>query len=145
MPIRLPNGCHPTLNKPYKSGWGARVADLFYDTCNNSNPTSMLITAAGNNKFMNGSQKVSQYSVTSTGAISLASFGSNYGDAKNNPDGPYLHNSAGERLTALEGIMQYSHAHILEKEYSKVVSSALENEAIINEAIKAENNTRPRL
>ncbi len=125
-------------DKPYKSGWGARVAELYNDTWNVNSPTSMLITAAGNNQFMNGSSKVSQYSVASTGAISLASFGSNYSNALNNLNGTYLNNSAGERLKALEGIMQYSHAHILEEGYSEVVRSALANEAIINEAIKVE-------
>ncbi|MFC5049570.1 DUF1501 domain-containing protein [Rubritalea spongiae] len=124
-------------DKPYTSGWGARVADLYNDTWNLQSQTSMLITAAGNNQFMNGSADTSQYSVTSTGAISLTSFGTNYGNALNT-DGSYKSNATGERLKALERIMQYSHAHILEEGYSEVVRSARENEAIIVEAIQAE-------
>ncbi|MGJ8672507.1 DUF1501 domain-containing protein [Rubritalea sp.] len=124
-------------DKPYTSGWGARVADLYNDTWNLQSQTSMLITAAGNNQFLNGSAGTSQYSVTSTGAISLTSFGTNYSNALNT-DGSYRSSSTGERLKALERIMQYSHAHILEEGYSEVVRSARENEAIILEAIQVE-------
>ena len=61
-------------DKPYTSGWGARVADLYDSSWNPQSQSSMLITAAGNNQFLNGGD-VNQYSVTSSGAISLASFG----------------------------------------------------------------------
>lgn len=129
-------------DKPYTSGWGARVADLYNDTWNLHSQTSMMITAAGNNQFMNGSPNVNQYTVTSTGAISLASFG--YGSDRYQSaltgEGNYRKNSAGERLKALEGIMQYSHAHILEEGYSEVVRSARANEAVISEAIQVEQN-----
>ena len=123
----------------YTSGWGARVAELYNDTWNLHSQTSMLITAAGNNQFMNGSPKISQYSVASTGAISLTSFGTNYSSALN-PNGSYRGTSAGERLKALESIMQYSHAHILEEGYSEVVRSARANEAVISEAVQVEQN-----
>lgn len=123
-------------DKPYTSGWGARVADLYHDTWNTNSQTSMLITAAGNNQFMNGS-RLNQYSVASAGSISLAGFGTNYEGALN-ADGSYKTNSTGQRFKALERIVQYSHAHILEEEYNQVLRSARANETIINEAIKAE-------
>jgi len=123
-------------DKPYESGWGARVADLYHDTWNELNPTSMLITAAGTNQFMNGGYN-SQYSVTSTGAISLAGFGTNYASALDG-SGNYLGTSQGNRLKALEKIMQYSHAHIIEEGYSQVIQSARENESVISEAIAVE-------
>ena len=119
-------------DKPYVSGWGARVADLYHSTWNPASQTSMLITAAGNNQLMNGGG-VPQYSVTSAGAISLASFGTHYGNALN-PDGSYKTGAAGQRLKALERIMNYSHAHLLEEGYSTVVRRARENEAIVTEA-----------
>ena len=96
----------------------------------------MLITAAGNNQFMSGGG-LNQYSVASAGSISLAGFGTNYGSALNE-DGSYKTNSTGQRFKALERIVQYSHAHILEEEYNQVLRSARANETIINEAIKAE-------
>jgi uncharacterized protein (DUF1501 family) len=122
-------------DKPYVSGWGSRVADLYHDTWNMNSQTSMMITASGNNQFMNGGI-VNPYSVTSSGSISLANFGSNYNSALN-PDGSYKTSSTGKRFEALERIMQYSHAHILEEGYSEVVRSARANEAIINDAILA--------
>lgn len=125
-------------DRPYGSGWGARVADLYHDTWNVGNPTSMLITAAGTNQFMNGGFN-SQYSVTSSGSISLAGFGTNYSDALNG-SGSYLNTPQGNRLKALEKIMQYSHAHIIEEGYGEVVRSARENEGVIAEAIAVENS-----
>ena len=122
-------------DKPYISGWGARVAELYHDAWNINSQTSMMITAAGNNQFMSGSS-VSPFSVTSSGSISLAGFGTNYASALNT-DGSYKTNSTGRRFEALERIMQYSHAHILEEGYGEVVRSARANETIINEAIAA--------
>lgn len=119
-------------DKPYTSGWGSRVADLYHSSWNPDSQTSMLITAAGNNQFMNGGE-VPQYSVTSAGAISLASFGSHYGSALE-ADGSYKTNSTGQRLKALERIMNYSHTHLLEEGYSTVVRRARENEAVVTEA-----------
>jgi len=124
-------------DKPYTSGWGARVADLYNDTWNPLSQTSMLITAAGNNQFLNGSPAVNPFSVTSTGAISLTGFGGNYDNALNE-DGSYKTNSTGTRLQALERIIQYSHAHILEEGYRGVVQSARANEAVIAEAVRVE-------
>jgi uncharacterized protein (DUF1501 family) len=123
-------------DKPYTSGWGARVADLYHDTWNPQSQTSMLITAAGNNQFMNGSTAAVQYSVTSSGAISLAGFGNSsgpYGGALEE-DGSYKNSTTGKRLQALERIMAYSNANILENGYSTVVQRARENEAVVTEA-----------
>lgn len=122
-------------DQPYRSGWGARVADLYHSSWNPDSQTSMLITAAGNNQFMNGGS-LSQYSVTSAGAISLAGFsggGTPYGNALES-DGSYRNNSTGNRLQALEKIMAYSHAHVLEDGYNTVVQRARENEAVVTEA-----------
>ncbi len=125
-------------DKPFTSGWGARVAELYNDTWNTNSQTSMLITAAGNNQFMSGSG-LNQYSVASSGSISLAGFGANYSGALNE-DSSYKTNSTGQRFKALERIVQYSHAHILEEGHNEVLRSARANETIINEAIKAETN-----
>ena len=100
-------------DKPYTSGWGARVADLYHDAWNPNSQTSMLITAGGSNQFMNGGL-TKQFTVTSSGAISLAGFGNPYENALNT-DNSYKTNASGQRLQALERIMQYSHAHILEE------------------------------
>lgn len=122
-------------DQPYRSGWGARVADLYHANWNPQSQTSMLITAAGNNQLMNGGG-LPQYSVTSAGAISLAGFNNGSGPYGNafNSDGSYQNNSTGNRLKALERIMAYSHANILEDGYNTVVQRARENEAVVTEA-----------
>lgn len=127
-------------DQPYTSGWGARVAELYNDTWNPQSATSMMITAAGNNQFQNGSVNVPQYSVTSTGAVSLAGYGTNYGNALN-PDGSYnLGGTAGRRLKALESIMAYSHGTLVENSYASVVTRAREAEGIISDAIQEVDN-----
>ena len=123
-------------DQPYTSGWGARVADLYNDTWNEFSQTSMLITAAGSNRFQGGGQN-SQYAVSSTGAISLAGFGTNYGNAVDG-NGDYKTTSTGNRFKAFERIMQYSQGHIIEEAYNEVIRSARKNEALINEAMAVE-------
>ncbi len=121
-------------DKAFTSGWGGRVADLVHDTMNPDSAISMLITAAGNNDFMvSPGGSVPQYSVSSTGAISISSFGTNYANALE--DGAYRTNSTGQRLKAMEQIMAYSHAHILEKGYNASVRRARESEAKVSEAL----------
>ncbi len=121
-------------DKAFSSGWGGRVADLINDTSNPDSEISMMITASGNNQFMvSPGGSIPQYSVSSTGAISLASYGSNYSNALNE-DGSYRTNATGQRLRALEEIMAYSHAHILEKGYNTAVRRARESEAKVANA-----------
>lgn len=120
-------------DQDYTSGWGARVADLYHAAWNPQTATSMLITAAGNNQFLNGSTTVPQYTVTSTGAVSLAGFGTNYGNALDG-NGAYKNNSNGRRLEALERIMAYSHSNLIENSYATIVKRARESEAVIAEA-----------
>ena len=127
-------------DQPYTSGWGARVAELYHDTWNPQSATSMLITAAGNNQFQNGSISVPQYSVTSTGAVSLAGYGTNYSGALNS-DGSYNESTtAGRRLRALERIMAYSHGTLIEDSYASIVTRAREAEGIVTEAIQQVDN-----
>lgn len=125
-------------DQPYTSGWGARVADLYNDTWNEFSQTSMLITAAGSNRFLGGGQN-SQYAVSSTGAISLAGFGTNYSNAVD-ANGDYQSTPSGNRFKAFERIMQYSQGHIIEEGYNEVIRSARENEELINEAIAVETS-----
>lgn len=123
-------------DQPYTSGWGARVAELYHDTWNQMNSTSMMITAAGNNQFFNGSPNFNQYTVTSSGAISLNGFGTNYDSAIDN-DGNYTDSRSGRRLEALERIMGYSHENLIEDSYASVFSNARETEAVIASAVNA--------
>ncbi len=134
-------------DQPYTSGWGARVADLYNSVWNPSadttNKTSMLITASGANRLQGGGSN-NQYSITSSGAISLAGFGTNYSSAQTTAlDGTvsYYNNLKGRRLKALEQIMQYSHAHIIEEGYSEVIRNARDNEELVALAMEAQTNS----
>ncbi len=117
-------------DQPYTSGWGARVAELYNDTWNPESEVSMLITASGNNRFMNGGA-INQYTITSSGAITLEK-------ASSVSSANYTSDAESSRIRALEQIMQYSKAHILEEGYSHVAINARENEERINVANAAE-------
>ncbi|MGJ8678609.1 MAG: DUF1501 domain-containing protein [Akkermansiaceae bacterium] len=120
-------------DQPYKSGWGARIADLYNDTWNEFTQTSMMITASGSNKFLGGGN-LGQYSVSSAGAISLAGFGTDYANAADTSS------ATGIRFEAMERIMQYSHAHIIEEGYAEVLRSARASEQFIKEAMSSEDD-----
>lgn len=124
-------------DKPFTSGWGGRVADLLHDTMNPNSNISMMVTAAGNNDFMvTQSGSLPQYTVSSTGAISLGGFGTNYSGAFNS-DGSFRTNANGQRLKAIEQIIGYSHENILESGYATIVKRARESESVISEAISS--------
>lgn len=126
---------------PFTSGWGGRVAELLNPTQNADSKVSMMVTAAGLNDFMvSPGGAVPQYSVTSSGAVSLVGYGTNYANALN-PDGTYASSTAGRRLKALEGIINYSHDHLLEDGYSKVVRRARINEALVGDALTTATNS----
>ena len=127
-------------DRPYTSGWGARVAELYNDTWNQVSQSSMLISASGNNQFLNGSTSVPQYSVTTTGAVSLSGFGTNYANAFEEDGVTYRDNATGKRLRALERIMAYSHQNLIGDSYASVVKRARETEAIITAATDAATN-----
>ena len=127
-------------DKSFTSGWGGRVADLINDTANPESAISMLITASGNNDFMvSPGGSIPQYSVSSTGAISLSTFGTNYSNALEE-NGDYRTNTTGQRLKAMEQIMAYSHAHILEDGYRASVKRARDSESRVAEALTLRDN-----
>lgn len=126
--------------KPFTSGWAGRIADLVNSTVNPGSLTSMLITAAGNNSFMSSpGGSIPQYSVTTTGAVSIVGYGPNtdpYVNAIVPATGKYTANNTGRRLRAFEDIMLFNHAHIIEQGYNSIVKRARENEALIGDALK---------
>jgi len=122
-------------DSPFTSGWGGRIAKYINDDQNPESNVSMLVTAAGNNNLMvSPGDVVPQYSVTTSGAVTLAGFGTNYANAVDG-SGNYLNNVPGRRLKALERIVNYSHLHLFEEGYSEVVRRARINEALVGDAL----------
>ena len=122
-------------DKPFQSGWGGRVAELLNESYSADSQVSMSISLAGINSFQVGTAgSVVQYAVTPSGAIRLSGYGPNYGNALN-PDGSYQTTVAGRRLKAFEDIMKYTHDHLLEEGYNKVVRRARENEGTVATAL----------
>lgn len=128
-------------DKAFTSGWGGRVADLLNASYNGDGKVSMSITAAGINSFQTGtSGDVIQYAVTTTGAKSLSSYGSNYSNALNE-DGSYKTTWNGRRLQAFDTIMNYAHANLMERAYNEVMIRSRDAESTIGAALEAADNS----
>ena len=126
--------------KPFNSGWGARMAELYNDTWNPQSRSTMLIGLEGNVRFLSGSD-VLQYNLNPTGALPLEGFGgSTYGWALDE-QGEYKQNQLGEELKAVDKIMGYEgYSHMLHQSYKNAFRNARTNEGIINQALAAEQS-----
>jgi uncharacterized protein (DUF1501 family) len=101
-------------DQPPLTGWGGRCADLL-NSLNNNAPVSLSVTLAGANTFEVGSQ-VSQYSVSTSGAISLQGV-------------------SGARLTALTNILGLSYPNLQAQAYAGVADHAVNTGSLLNSAI----------
>jgi uncharacterized protein (DUF1501 family) len=96
------------------TGWGGRSADLLAAVQPNA-PISLSVTLSGANTFEVG-RLVSQYSVSTSGAISLSGFG-------------------GARLQALTGVLGLAYPNLQEQAYAKVVKHAIDTGSLLNNAL----------
>ncbi|MEM7146976.1 MAG: DUF1501 domain-containing protein [Verrucomicrobiota bacterium] len=126
--------------KPFTSGWAGAISSLINDTSNPNGLASMLITAAGNNNWLvSPGGGPAQYSVTSSGALSLVGYNNNnepaYFDAIDPNTGDYRNNAQGDRLKAFENIMNYTHDHTISEGYNEIVRRARDGEGLVGEAL----------
>ena len=101
-------------DRPPVTGWGGRCADLLAAVQPNA-PISMSVTLAGANTFEVGNI-VSQYSVTSSGAINLSGV-------------------TGSRLQSLTNLLALPHPNLQVQAYSDVSEHALQTGGLLNAAI----------
>src|SRR5262245_48247132 len=98
------------------TGWGGRCADLLAAVQPNA-PVSLAITLAGANTFEVGNV-VSQYSVSSSGAIALSGV-------------------TGNRLQAMTNILGLNYQNMQAQSLGKVAEHAIQTSALLNNAIAA--------
>jgi uncharacterized protein (DUF1501 family) len=106
-------------DQPALTGWGGRCADLL----NSVNPNSLIslsVSLAGANTFEVGNI-VSQYSVSTSGAISLSGV-------------------SGARLAALTNVLGLSYPNMQAQAYAGVAAHSINTGALLNNAI---TNTAP--
>jgi uncharacterized protein (DUF1501 family) len=103
-------------DQPPLTGWGGRCADLL-DTLNTSNggKISLTVTLAGANTFEVGNI-VSQYSVSTTGAVSLTGV-------------------TGPRLQAVKDILGLNYPNMQEQAYATVAAHSINTADVLNTAI----------
>ncbi len=101
-------------DQPPLTGWGGRCADLL-EAVQPGVPVSLSVTLAGANTFEVGNA-VSQYSVSTSGAISLQ-------------------NVSGARLQALTNILGLSYANLQAQAYADVANHSINTGALLNTAI----------
>jgi uncharacterized protein (DUF1501 family) len=114
-------------DQPPLTGWGGRVADLLASV-QPSSPISLNVTLAGANIFEVGNI-VSQYSVSTSGAINLSLPGSPGGGASAN------------RLPTLTNILGIPYQNLQSQAYAGVAAQAIQTGALLNNAIASTPNT----
>jgi len=103
------------------SGWGGRMGDLF--VAGNGNATFTCVNVSGNAVFMAGKTAV-QYQVSTGGSFAVA------GLAK-----PLFGSAACS--TALRTLITQPRKHLFESEYNRVVSRAIDADAVLSAALAA--------
>jgi uncharacterized protein (DUF1501 family) len=103
-------------DRPTRTGWGGRCADLLYSMNTNSN-VSMSISLAGSNTYEVGNT-VHEYAVSSSGAVGL-----------NIPTG------SSAQLKALQDLIALNHTNLYEKTYADITANAIKNNALLNSAV----------
>ncbi len=108
-------------DKPTTTGWGGRLADLV-NAFNTNNQISMSISLAGTNYFQVGS-KVSQYAVTTNGAITFAGSTAN---AKSND---------GIRYQAQKDLFALSQPGLFDTAFAGISSGAIGSADLLTTAL----------
>jgi uncharacterized protein (DUF1501 family) len=106
-------------DQPPLTGWGGRCADLLAAVQPNA-PISLSVSLAGVNTFEVGNI-VSQYAVSTSGAISLSSV-------------------SGSRLTTLSNILALPYPNLQAKAHADVSQHAIATGALLNNAISSTAN-----
>jgi len=108
-------------DQPPLTGWGGRCGDLLNAVQPNS-PISLLVTLAGANTFEVGNI-VSQYSVSTSGAVALSLPGTPSGGASTN------------RLPTLLSVLGLPYTNLQSQAYASVASQAIATSSLLNNAI----------
>ena len=102
-------------DQPPTTGWGGRCADLLNSMVASPGQVSLCISLAGSNTFEVGNI-VSQYSVSTSGAISLSGV-------------------SGARLAALTNLLGLNYLNLQEQAYAGVGEHSIQSGALLNNAI----------
>jgi uncharacterized protein (DUF1501 family) len=108
-------------DQPPTTGWGGRCADLLNSVLP-STPISLMVTLAGANTFEVGNI-VSQYSVSTSGAIGLSLPGTPGGGASTN------------RLPTLLSVLGLPYTNMQSQAYAGVAAQAINTSSLLNNAI----------
>ncbi|HZV36949.1 MAG TPA: DUF1501 domain-containing protein [Verrucomicrobiae bacterium] len=108
-------------DQPPTTGWGGRCADLL-NSVQPGAPISLMVTLAGANTFEVGNI-VAQYSVSTSGAISLSLPGTPGGGASSN------------RLPTLMNLLGLPYTNLQSQAYAGAAAQAIDTSTLLNSAI----------
>ncbi|MCX6858253.1 MAG: DUF1501 domain-containing protein [Verrucomicrobia bacterium] len=111
---------------PPATGWGGRIADIYDSVANPTGKISMSVSLNGANTLQIGNL-VSQYHVSTAGAVVMNSSGSGGG----------LMGSTGARQKAIQSIVDLNHANLQRQAYANVLDSAIFTGDLLNNNIAA--------
>lgn len=141
-------------DKPFRSGWGGRMADLL-DPIHNTDPNAlaMMVSINGFNSFQVGIGQ-QPYVMGTGGVTSFSGYGTNYTNGlltlgqqpytqydpfkwPNQPVGVtnYRNTTTGWRLAALEQLLGMSHASLFDEAYKGVAKNARVTEGLVGGAL----------
>ncbi len=106
-------------DKPFTTGWGGRLADLMA-AFNENNTISMSISLNGQNSFQVG-RTVSQYSVSTSGAIALS--------GSSNPAGT---SAASLRTRAMNDLLSSNQASLFKTAFGTTTTEAIADSALLS-------------
>ena len=121
MPTSRRNGKTSVPDQPPLTGWGGRCADLL-NAVQPGAPISLMVSLAGANTFEVGNI-IQQYSVSTSGAISLSMPTTPSGGASTN------------RLPALMKILGLPYTNLQAQAYAGVAEHAINTGSLLNNAI----------
>lgn len=104
-------------DQPPTTGWGGRAADLLNSEANKTGKVSMSISLNGANTFEIGNL-ISQYHVSSTGAVTLA-------------------NLTPAKIQSMRNIFGFSHSNLQRTAYADVMDRAVATGELLNASIQA--------
>jgi uncharacterized protein (DUF1501 family) len=111
-------------DQPPATGWAGRIADIYNATANPDGKISMSVSLNGANTLQIGNL-ISQYHVSTSGALTLAAGGSGGG----------FMGSTGVRQKAVQSILDLNHPNLQRQAYAGVLENAIFTGDLLNSNI----------
>lgn len=115
-------------DQPFQTGWGGRLADMI-SALNTNSQISMSISVAGQNSFQIG-RTVSQYSVSTNGAIALTGAAGNTVNVA--------------RTSAQQNLLSQNESNLFHAAFSNVTGNAINDSSLLSSILTGASNIQTK-